>query len=122
LLVASFFQIGAGLAPVGWLVAITLGCAVAAWMIANTLGTTIFQRLTPLHMQGRVFALRRSLEQATWPLSLLFTGLLVPSVIQADQFLVIAGSASLVIVIVVLWLLRLSQKAVPANVENEFGD
>ena len=106
LLIASIFQMGAGLVSMGWLVAVTLGSAVAAWMIADTLGTTVFQEMTPLHMQGRVFALRRSLEQFTWPISLLLTGLLVPSVMRADLFLIVAGGISLTVVVVVLWLSR----------------
>jgi MFS transporter, DHA3 family, macrolide efflux protein len=122
LLVASLFQIGAGLVTMWMLVAIALGGAVANWMVADTLGTTVFQEMTPPNMQGRIFALRRSLEQFTWPLSLLFTGLLVPSVMPADLFLVIAGGASLLVVVIMLWSLRVSRQSVPSYSGSETGE
>ncbi|WP_460416074.1 hypothetical protein [Planifilum fimeticola] len=49
--------------------------------------------------------MKRALEQFTWPVSSLVTGLLAPAVLRADHFLVLSGMLSFVAVTGVAWLL-----------------
>lgn len=77
--------------------------AVMGWCVADTLTLTIFQEMVPNDLQGRVLALRRSVEQFTWPISLQLTGLVSPALLRADHFLVVAGTLSLVSVLLTAW-------------------
>jgi len=74
-------------------------------VISDTLALTLFQEAVPAHVQGRIFSLKRALEQFTWPVSSLVTGLLAPAVLRADHFLVLSGMLSFVAVTGVAWLL-----------------
>lgn len=58
--------------------------AVAGWLVAGTLQTTLFQEAVEPGMLGRVFGLKRSLEQVTWPVSAVLTGLLTPALMGAS--------------------------------------
>ncbi|WP_106346806.1 hypothetical protein [Planifilum fimeticola] len=72
-------------------------------MISDTLALTLFQEAVPAHVQGRIFSLKRALEQFTWPVSSLLTGLVAPAVLRADRFLVLSGLLSFVAVTAVTW-------------------
>jgi hypothetical protein len=72
-----------------------LGAAVAGWLVASTLQTTLFQEAVEPGMLGRVFGLKRSLEQVTWPVSAVLTGLITPAVMGAGPFLAWSGALSL---------------------------
>ncbi|HSW10739.1 MAG TPA: MFS transporter [Bacillota bacterium] len=103
LIFASTLQLASGLVTAGWQVAVLLGMAVMGWCVADTLTLTIFQEMVPNDLQGRVLALRRSVEQFTWPISLQLTGLVSPALLRADHFLVVAGTLSLASVLLTAW-------------------
>ncbi len=77
---------------------------------------TLFQEAVPAHVQGRI-SLRRALEQFTWPVRSLVTGLLSPVVLRADPFLVLSGMLSFVAVIGVAWLLHVQR----LDIEEKMG-
>ena len=106
LVLASLMQLASGLVTAGWQVATMLGGAVAAWCVADTLTLTLFQETVPVDLQGRVLALRRSVEQFTWPISAQLTGLIAPALLGPDQFLVGAGALSLVSVVFMGWAMH----------------
>jgi MFS family permease len=92
---ASVCQAAAGLATHPWMTVGALGAAVAGWLVASTLQTTLFQEAVEPGMLGRVFGLKRSLEQVTWPVSAVLTGLITPAVMGAGPFLAWSGALSL---------------------------
>jgi len=100
LAIGAFFQLATGLVPWAPAAVIALGCAVTAWLIVNTIQTSLFQTAVAPGMQGRVFALRRTLEQFTWPVSSLAAGLLSPTLVRPDVLLALGGVAMLVAVAV----------------------
>lgn len=114
----AMFQVAAGVANAPYLVAVSLGCAVVAWMIADTLGTTLYQEVVPTSMQGRVLALRRSLEQLTWPVSSLLAGVVSPMFLRADHFLAFGGFVSLLVVILVASLMSRRRPATRAAIKS----
>ncbi len=78
-IVPMFFQ-GVGLVLIGrssWLyLMVAADCLLVSGLrpILNAHSQTIWQAQTPLELQGRVFAVRRLLAQATWPISTLLAG------------------------------------------------
>lgn len=57
----------------------------------------------PYILLGRVFGLKRSLEQVTWPVSAMLTGLLTPAIMGAGPFLAWSGLLSLGAVALAAW-------------------
>lgn len=72
---------------------IALNFAVTARLIVNTIQTSLFQTAVAPGMQGRVFALRRTFEQFTWPVSSLVAGPLSPTLVRPDVLLALGGAA-----------------------------
>lgn len=100
LAIGALFQLATGLVPWAPAAVIALGFAVTAWLIVNTIQTSLFQTAVAPGMQGRVFALRRTLEQFTWPVSSLAAGLLSPTLVRPDVLLALGGAAMLAAVAV----------------------
>lgn len=76
MLLMSVFTLFVGLSAGLYLTAGLFFWAYAMSPIANAHSQTIWQSLTPHHLQGRVFAVRRVIAQFTWPLSTALAGLL----------------------------------------------
>ncbi len=76
MLLISVFTIFIGLSAGLYLTAVLFFCTYAMTPISSAHSQTIWQSLTPHHLQGRVFAVRRVIAQFTWPLSTALAGLL----------------------------------------------
>jgi hypothetical protein len=72
----------AGLRPAWWLVAAGLFVAFAALPVVNGCSQVIWQTRVPPHLQGRVFAIRSMVAQATMPVGLLAAGPLAGRVFE----------------------------------------
>ncbi|KGX85211.1 MFS transporter [Pontibacillus litoralis] len=101
MIVVGVLQIFYGLSPFLYLTAAIGFLIFFADTILATHSHTIWQTVTPDHLQGRVFAVRRMLAQVTWPLSGFLAGW-IGGVFNISHAIVCMGVLSAVVGLIYL--------------------